>query len=79
MRRLITNWTTKNYNRLFVDLIKAVDRAEGMTAKAVADHLGKGSGDSTKFPTDSDLLSFVFEQPLYGRIVYSSDAAHRFQ
>ncbi len=68
MRRLITNYTSKNYNRLFVDLIKAVDKGEVLTAKAVADHLGKGTGDSTKFPTDSDLLTAVFELPLYGRI-----------
>lgn len=68
MRRLVTNWTSKNYNRLFVDLIKAVERGGALTARAVADHLGKGTGESTKFPTDSDLQPFVFEQPLYGRI-----------
>ena len=68
MRRLITNWTSKNYNRLFVDLIKSIEKGKPLTAKAVALQLGKGTGESTKFPTDSELKSYVFEQPLYGRI-----------
>lgn len=68
MRRLIANWTSKNYNRLFVDLIKAVGRSENLTAKAVAEYLAKGSGESTKFPSDAELRVCVFGQPLYGRI-----------
>lgn len=66
MRRLVTNWTSKNYNRLFVDLIKAVDPS--LNAKAVAAHLAKGHGESTKFPNDAELAAFVLEQPLYDRI-----------
>ena len=68
MRRLITNYTPKNYNRLFVDLIKAVEKAGGVSAATVADYLGKGTGESTKFPNDADLLAAIFEQELYGRL-----------
>lgn len=68
MRRLITNYTSKNYNRLFVDLIKAVEKGGEVSARAVAEQLGKGMGESTKFPTDMELLTAVFEWPLYGRI-----------
>ena len=68
MRRLVTNWTTKNYNRLFVDLIKAVEKGDALTAKAVANYLGKGAGESTKFPDDEDMLNAVSRQPLYNRI-----------
>ncbi|NII55389.1 DUF262 domain-containing protein [Luteibacter sp. SG786] len=68
MRRLITNFTPKNYNRLFVDLIKAVERSGETMAKAVALQLGKGTGESTKFPSDMELLTAVCEWPLYGRI-----------
>lgn len=68
MRRLITNYTGKNYNRLFVDLIKAMEKGGSLTAKAVAEQLGKGTGESTKFPSDVELLTAVFEWPLYGRI-----------
>ncbi len=68
MRRLITNFTPKNYNRLFVDLIKAVEKSGGLSAVSVADYLGKGTGESTKFPTDEELLVAIFEQELYGRL-----------
>ena len=68
MRRLITNYTPKNYNRLFVDMIKAVEKGGGVSAETVATHLARGTGESTKFPSDAELLSAVFEQPLYGRL-----------
>ena len=68
MRRLITNYTPKNYNRLFVDLIKAVEKSGAVSTQTVADQLGKGTGDSNKFPTDQEVLTTVFELPLYGRI-----------
>jgi hypothetical protein len=68
MRRLVVNWTSKNYNRVFVDLIRAVERSETFTAASVASHLGKGAGDSTRFPTDEDVSAALAEQPLYGRI-----------
>lgn len=68
MRRLIVNWTTKNYNRVFVDLVRAVEKSETFTAEIVASHLAKGAGDSTKFPSDDDLRAAVVDQSLYGRI-----------
>lgn len=67
MRRLVANWTSKNYNRLFVDLIKAVEKAGEMTAEVVAEQLTKASGDSTRFPTDAELRA-AMNQPIYGRI-----------
>jgi len=68
MRRLIVNWTSKNYNRVFVDLIRAVEKSETFTAAAVAAQLRKGAGDSTRFPTDAEVRAALEEQPLYGRI-----------
>lgn len=68
MRRLITGATPKNYNRLFIDLIRAVEKAGGVSAQTIAEQLAKGSGDSTKFPTNEELLIAVFEQPMYDRM-----------
>jgi uncharacterized protein with ParB-like and HNH nuclease domain len=68
MRRLITNHTPKNYNRLFVDLVRALEKAGDVTAATVSAQLAKGAGDSTKFPSNEDLMVAIFEQPLYGRI-----------
>lgn len=68
MRRLITNYTGKNYNRLFVDLIKAIDKGEAVSAGAVGSYLAQGSGESTRFPSDEELRIALFTQGLYGRI-----------
>lgn len=68
MRRLITNYTGKNYNRLFVDLIKAIDKGNVVSAEAVGSYLAQGTGESTRFPSDEELRTALFTQGLYGRI-----------
>lgn len=68
MRRMICRLTTKNYNRFFVDLIRALDKKGVISATTVAEQLAKGTGDSTIFPDDSMLESAVLESPLYGRL-----------
>lgn len=68
MRRLITGATSKNYNRFFVDLIKAMERAGGVTHAAVVEHLARGSGDSTRFPTNEELRAALVGQPIYNRM-----------
>jgi uncharacterized protein with ParB-like and HNH nuclease domain len=67
VRRLVANATSKNYNRLFVDLIRATDRAGEMNADVVAEQLTKASGDSTRFPTDAE-LRLALDQPVYNRM-----------
>ena len=68
MRRLITNATPKNYNRFFIEIIRAVEKAGGVSAKAVVDHLAKGTGETNRFPSNEELLGVVFEQPMYYRL-----------
>src|SRR5690606_38604458 len=68
MRRMICRLTTKNYNRFFVDLIRALDKKNVVSAVAVAEQLAKGTGDSTIFPNDNMLETAVLESPLYGRL-----------
>ncbi|MGC7402645.1 DUF262 domain-containing protein [Pandoraea pneumonica] len=68
MRRLICNLTPKNYNRLFVDLIKAVEKEGGVSRESVEAQLRKGTGDSTRFPDNDELRVAIFRQPLYGRL-----------
>jgi len=68
MRRLITAGTTKNYNRLFIDLIRAVESAGELTVRAVATQLTSGEGASTAFPSDADIHTALTTLPLYGRI-----------
>ena len=68
MRRLIMNYTSKNYNRLFVDLIRSVAGADEITAAGVGSKLAKATGESNKFPTNAEVLGVISSQPLYGRL-----------
>lgn len=68
MRRLICNLTPKNYNRLFLDLLKAIEKDGGVSASSVEAQLRKGTGESTRFPDNTEVMSALFEQPLYGRL-----------
>lgn len=68
MRRLIINLTPKNYNKLFIDLIRAIEKSGDLTAETFGKLLARGQGDSTKFPTDQELRDAVLSRPLYGRI-----------
>lgn len=68
MRRLITNDTAKNYNRLFVELIKAVAKAGKISANSVAAYLARSQAESARFPTDAELLVAVSSLPLYSRL-----------
>lgn len=69
MRRLICNLTPKNYNRFFVDLLKAVEKsAGGVTAANVEAYLRKSQSDSSRYPDDAELRTAIFSQGLYGRL-----------
>ncbi|CAG9172536.1 hypothetical protein LMG23992_02261 [Cupriavidus laharis] len=68
MRRMVCNLTGKNYNRYFVDLIRALDRKGALTADAVAEHMGKSLADSTRYPDDKSFEAAITDLPLYGRL-----------
>ena len=68
MRRMICGLTGKNYNRYFVDLIKAVDSPSGVNAKVLAMVMAKSDAESTRYPNDHALLTALENLPLYGRL-----------
>ena len=68
VRRMICGMTSKNYNRYFVELIKALDKKGIITAENVAGQMNKSAGDSTRFPDDSVLAAAITDLPLYGRL-----------
>ena len=65
VRRMICRLSTKNYNRFFLELIKAVEKAGGVSIRSVSNFLLKPKGDSTRFPTDEELKMAFLEYPLY--------------
>ena len=68
MRRMIRGLTSKNYNRLFVDLIRAIEKSGNITKGTVSEFLNRGNGDSVRFPDDKEFLNAISELPLYERL-----------
>jgi uncharacterized protein with ParB-like and HNH nuclease domain len=67
-RRMICGLTTKNYNRFFLDLLKAIDKEGKVAVSFVANYLIKSTAESSFFPDDSKLETAIKELPLYGRL-----------
>lgn len=68
MRRMICAMTTKNYNRYFMDLMRALDKKGAVTAANVVEYMAKSTADSTLFPDDSAFETATFGMPLYNRL-----------
>ena len=68
VRRMICGLTTKNYNRLFLDVIKALDRQGALTAEGLRAVLHSFEGESMRFPTDADLEQSILHAPLYRQL-----------
>ncbi|UFQ98665.1 DUF262 domain-containing protein [Pseudomonas wenzhouensis] len=64
-RRMICGLTTKNYNRLFLDLIRHLEREKQITAQLVSAFLISSDGESVRFPTDTELKTALLDYPLY--------------
>ena len=67
VRRMICRLTTKNYNKLFLDLIPVVTQALNATeaASQVRGVLLSQSAESARWPTDSELADAWMELPAY--------------
>lgn len=68
IRRMVCNLTAKNYNRIFIDLIKTIDTKGALTPTNVSEQMAKSSADSIRFPTDIEFEAAIIELPLYGRL-----------
>lgn len=65
VRRLVCKLTTKNYNRLFLLLLKNVRDRDGAPADIVRTSLAEGRGDSVRWPGDDEFLAAWLQQPAY--------------
>lgn len=64
MRRAVCGLTTKNYNRVFLNVTKAL-RRDGMTVSNLRKHLAEQSGDSVEWPSDEAFANAWNTQPAY--------------
>lgn len=65
VRRMICCMTTKNYNRLFIDVIKSLDKRGKINAQVLQEALQANEGDSVRFPTDEELQQSILNTPIY--------------
>jgi hypothetical protein len=66
IRRMVCRMTTKDYNKLFLELLARLHDAEpGEAASALIGYLASQTSESRKWPTDRDLEHAVLDLPLY--------------
>ncbi len=66
-RRALTRGTTANYNRLMLDLLKAIDRDLEHADERLIEHLGGLDGNTVRWPTDAELRTDLEVRLMYGR------------
>lgn len=67
MRRMICGWTTKNYNRLGADLVKALKDHLNQPDDAARDFLGSQEAPANRWPSDADVREAVLDKAFYGQ------------
>ncbi len=66
VRRMMRRDTTKDYNRLALDLVRELNKSNPENAdKIVAQFLSRQNAESRRWPTDEDLESALCDLPLY--------------
>ena len=66
VRRMVCRMTTKDYNRLFLELMSRLhDSAPGEAAETVVTYLAGQASESRRWPTDRDLEEAILDLPLF--------------
>lgn len=71
VRRMICGLTTKNYNRLFLDMVRACRQGDSFSAAAGRVFLQKAEGDSVRWPDNTELREAMLDRPLYRKLSQS--------
>lgn len=68
VRRMICDYTPKNYNRIVVDMLKRVEAGGEAADIPVIEFLRGASVDTELWPNDAQVMYALVERPLYSRI-----------
>lgn len=68
VRRMVAGLTNKNYNQLFLSLLKALRASPRPAREVVQEFLLSGDGPSNKWPTNSEFFRELVGAPLYLRL-----------
>lgn len=64
VRRAVCGLTHKNYNNVFMSLLRSLAKA-GVSVSTLVTALGGLSGDATRWPSDNEFKSAILSNPLY--------------
>jgi hypothetical protein len=65
VRRALCRLTTKNYNRLFLELLRRLGTGDGPAGEVVTSYLTAQGSESGMWPTDAELTRSLERLPLY--------------
>jgi len=65
IRRAICRMTTKDYNRLFLELVSRIDEKIHLADEIIIKYLGEQTAESRLWPTDEQLQNALLDLPLY--------------
>ena len=68
VRRAICGWSTANYNRIFLEILRRLGAGGGSVDKIVRDHLASLSTGSGYWPTDENVIDELASRQLYLRL-----------
>ena len=68
VRRAVCELTTKNYNRFFVDMIKALRATDGFTGASIRAYLMAQTQETNRWPTDDEFKPCWMEVNFYKRL-----------
>lgn len=68
IRRMTCRLTTKNYNRIFLDLLGHCMGNGGVSPESVSGFLRKSDAESTRWPSDEDFKTALLTASIYNQI-----------
>lgn len=68
VRRLVCGLTTKNYNNVFLSLLRNIQKADRLDRAALRTLLGNLTGDSARWPEDDEFMKAWLSRPAYSQL-----------
>jgi hypothetical protein len=68
IRRMLCRVTAKNYNRYFLELLRAVEADIARADEIVRDELSKATAETNRWPEDAELSEILISRSLYQSI-----------
>jgi len=68
VRRMVCQLTSKNYNRLFLELLSACENDGGLSAPTLVAFLSKSEAETARWPNDDEFRTALETKPIYSQL-----------